>query len=77
MHGVASQEKQEYSVKDKPAIIHIPAEATPLVAKEVRDKGMAEQLHTLFGDLKEAQCHNDKCAKNFRRAYSGQSLVRK
>ena len=63
MHGVASQEKQEYSVQDKPAIIHIPAEAAPLVAKEVRDKGVAEQLHTLFGDLKEAQCHNDKLLK--------------
>ena len=53
MHGVASQEKQEYSIQDKPAVIYIPAEATPLVAKKVRHKWMAKELNALFSDLKE------------------------
>ena len=42
MHGVASQEKQEYSVQDKPTVIYIAAEAAPLVAKKVRHKWMAK-----------------------------------
>lgn len=42
MHGVASQEKQENPVQDKPAVIHIATEAAPFVTKEVSDKGVAE-----------------------------------
>lgn len=42
MHGVASQEKQENAVQDKPAVIHIAAKAAPFVAKQVSDKGMTE-----------------------------------
>ena len=42
MHGVASQEKQEYSIQDQPAVIHIASETAPFVAKKIRDKRMTE-----------------------------------
>ena len=53
MHSVASQEKQEYAIQNKPTIVDIPSKAAPFIAKEISDKRMTEKFDTFFSDLKE------------------------
>ena len=50
-HRIASQEKQEQDVQDESAVVHHAAKAAPLVAQQVRDQRVTQQLHALLSDL--------------------------
>ena len=67
MHSITSQEKQEYAIQDKPAVVDVSTKAAPFVSQKICDKRMAKKIDTFFGNLKKLKSHVRESLKVFQK----------